>query len=176
MGNYFLHPQFIQYRPLFSKPQYKLQTPQIRAEVHKFEQSPRNSFFHNSNAKKIFKTKKFLSKTKQNHYRRALFLSLLLTLTKSIRIIRVGGKYKTGLKHYIKVRQGGNFKDNKKNHLFPRQYAFLNSSKKPNLRFNKSMGVKLFRRVCILYKTHLKTFNLKMGKSRLRKSRSLRFK
>jgi hypothetical protein len=176
MGNYFLHPQFIQYRPLFSDSQYKLQTPQIRAEAHKFEQAPRNPFFQSLNTRKFLKTKKFLSKTKQNHYRRALFLNLLLTLTKSIRIIRTGGKYKTGLKHYIKVKQGSNFRDNKKNHLFPRQYAFLNSSKKPNLRFNKSMSVKLFRRACILYKTHLKTFNLKMNKSRLRKSRSLRFK
>ena len=176
LGNYTLHPQFNKYRILFSNSQYKLKTPQIRAKLQRFEQPSASPFFKNPNIKKIYKTRKFLFKTKKNYYRRALFLNLITNLTKSVRIIRSKGRYKTNLKHYIKVRRGRKSKNKKKHHLLPRQYSFLYSSKKPSLRFNKSMGMKLFRRICIIYKRRLRQFTTRMNKSRLLKSRSLRFR
>lgn len=174
--NYVLHPQFNRYRILMLNSRYKLKTPQVRVRLRRFEQPPMHPLFKNKTTKKFFKTKKFLRDKKQTNYRRAKFLNLLVNLAKSVRVIKLKGKYKISLKRFMIIKKNRRLKNTKKHHLFPRQYSFLNSPKKPNLRFNKSMGVKIFRRVCVTYKRRLRNFSTKMNKSRSGKSRSFKFR
>jgi hypothetical protein len=153
-----------------------LKTPQIQAVSEAFEQPSLTLFFKNPTFKKVYKTKKFLFEKKKNCYRRALFLNVILNLTKSIRIIESKGRYKTNLKHYIKIKDDNTLMNQQGSHLIPRQYSFLLSNTKPKFKINRAMGIQLLQQACIVYKENLNCFRIQKGNNKIKKNDNFKFK
>lgn len=165
-NEYVANPVFYLFHKLFFNNQYKILTPLLRASPNKFDliRQPINM-----NQRYNWRRYNYTKKARK----RLIFLKLLSTLKRNIKILSYLQSPKLSINHSINVRRKKIISNKRRRYSLPRQYLFLNCTKPSFIKFRPIKTI-LLRRMIRFYKRHLNKIK-NTGLKSIRRSRNYRY-